>query len=320
MSARFNPPSLSPFLSLFAEMNEMSPQRLNLGNGQRGSNNGPADPGPGSTAGEGKGFLKDDAMAPGGSQPQQQQQQQLLPPTPQAPSSWASKVRAGLGSDCSPTLSGNPGVGGGLGGAAAAAGGSVSLDPAIGDGIHGLSHGMGHLGPLASSIGGGSSSTMGPVHGLDMERGMPGKSLLSTTPSASTPGVVQGLVGLGNVRGGHQDPLQQQQQQQRVGEGLGNGVGLGGQNGSGALAQDFGALEIVAGGGELGTRGAGGGQQGFDAAKNELLGDFPCVRLRGLAADTSVKDILDFFVGLGPVLDIVLEVRKIGCREEEKSR
>ncbi|CAM9328421.1 unnamed protein product, partial [Scytosiphon promiscuus] len=197
-----------------------------------------------------------------------------LPPTPQAPSSWASKVRAGLGSDCSPTLSGSAGVGGGGLGAAGGSGALGDLDPGMGDGIHGLTHGMGHLGPLASSMGGGSTSssaTMGPVHGLDMERGMPGKSLLSA-PSASAPGpagVMQGLVGLGN---------------------------------------DFGALEIV-GGGELGSRGTGVGeaQQGFDAAKNELLGDFPCVRLRGLAADTSVKDILDFFVGLGPVLDIVLE-------------
>ncbi|CAN0186156.1 unnamed protein product, partial [Hapterophycus canaliculatus] len=131
-----------------------------------------------------------------------------------------------------------------------------------------------------------------------MERGMPGKALLAT-PSASAPGpagVVQGL--------------------HRVGEGPGNGVqgvgigvgGGGGQNGSSALAQDFGTLEIV-GAGELGSRGTGTGEapQGFDATKNELLGDFPCVRLRGLAADTSVKDILDFFVGLGPVLDIVLE-------------
>jgi hypothetical protein len=42
-------------------------------------------------------------------------------------------------------------------------------------------------------------------------------------------------------------------------------------------------------------------------AKEDLLGTFPCVKLRGLALETSVKDVLDFFVGLGPVLDIVLQ-------------
>jgi hypothetical protein len=42
-------------------------------------------------------------------------------------------------------------------------------------------------------------------------------------------------------------------------------------------------------------------------AKEDLLGTFPCVKLRGLALEASVKDVLDFFVGLGPVLDIVLQ-------------
>jgi hypothetical protein len=42
-------------------------------------------------------------------------------------------------------------------------------------------------------------------------------------------------------------------------------------------------------------------------AKEDLLGTFPCVELRGLALETSVRDVLDFFVGLGPVLDIVLQ-------------
>jgi hypothetical protein len=42
-------------------------------------------------------------------------------------------------------------------------------------------------------------------------------------------------------------------------------------------------------------------------AKEDLLGTFPCVKLRGLALETSVKDVLDFFVSLGPVLDIVLQ-------------
>lgn len=102
-----------------------------------------------------------------------------------------------------------------------------------------------------------------------------------------------------------------------MGNGAAQGVRQGeegGLNGSGALAQDFAALEIGRDGGLGAPRGAGTGTltgevlQGFDASKDELLGDFPCVRLRGLAADTSVKDILDFFVGLGPVLDIVLEV------------
>ena len=296
----------------------------------------------GGAGGRGKGLANGEATVVSGSQ--------QLPPAPQPPSSWASKVRAGLGSDNSPILAGSTGdasSGGGGGGSGLAAGSGVlggmssgDLDPGVGEGIQGLSHshGMGHLGPLASSIGGGA---MGPVHGLDMEGGMPGRSLQPSAPaSAPAPGEVQGLVqglvgavgmGLGGVGGGHQDPLQLQQHQQqhqhqqqqqaglRSGGGLGNGAGQGarqgdedGLNGTGALAQDFTALDIGKEGGLGAPRGAGTGtgeaQQGFDASKDELLGDFPCVRLRGLAADTSVKDILDFFVGLGPVLDIVLEV------------
>lgn len=311
--------------------------------------------------GGGKVLLNGEVTPGLGGVQQQQQQQQLLPPVPQPPSSWASKVRAGLGSDSSPTLAGSAGSGssgGGVSGLGPAGdrtllgvGDMTSgvLDPGgVGEGIQGLPHGMGHhLGPLASSIGGGGA--MGPVHGLDMEGGMPGRAVQQSAASSTPgPGLVQGLVGSvgiglgGGVGGPHQDPLQQQQQQPQQaglrvgGEGLGNGVqglraGDGRRlNGSGALAQqqdfataqDFAALEIGGGGGgSLGSRGAGAGdakQQGFDASKNELLGDFPCVRLRGLAADTSVKDILDFFVGLGPVLDIVLEVsnyssRRSGC-------
>ncbi|CAN0054412.1 unnamed protein product, partial [Laminaria digitata] len=172
------------------------------------------------------------------------------------------------------------------------------LDPAVGEGMQGLPHSIGHLGQL------GSNGGMGPVHGLDMEGGMPGRAM---QPSSSAPG--GGMV-VGGPRGG---------------EGLGNGPqgggvpgggvsDVGGREGSGALAQDFAALDM--GGGALGSgsAGRGGEVQGFDASRDELLGDFPCVRLRGLAADTTVKDILDFFVGLGPVLDIVLES---GAKEDE---
>ncbi|CAM9302909.1 unnamed protein product, partial [Pylaiella littoralis] len=318
---------------------------------QQGQNGTAEDPGVGAAAGGGGKVLLNGEVTPGlGGVQQQQQQQQLLPPVPQPPSSWASKVRAGLGSDSSPTLAGSAGSGssgGGVSGLGPAGdrtllgvGDMTSgvLDPGgVGEDIQGLPHGMGHhLGPLASSIGGGGA--MGPVHGLDMEGGMPGRAVQQSAASSTPgPGLVQGLVGSvgiglgGGVGGPHQDPLQQQQQQPQQaglrvgGEGLGNGIqglraGDGRRlNGSGALAQqqdfataqDFAALEIGGGGGgSLGSRGAGAGdakQQGFDASKNELLGDFPCVRLRGLAADTSVKDILDFFVGLGPVLDIVLE-------------
>lgn len=232
-------------------------------------------------------------------------QQQQPPP----PSSWAAKVRAGLGSDNSPTLgsaAGGLGGGGGIGDM-----NSGEMDPVVGEGMQGLPRGMGHLGPLAA---GGS---MGPVHGLDMEGGMPGKAVHPSVGPGQGPGSkgMVGAVGMGlGGSSGHQDSLQQGGQR-----GVGNGAqglsgmtpgGGSGVEGSGALAQDFASLGM--GGGALGAGSAsvGGGQQGFDASKDDLLGDFPCVRLRGLAADTSVKDILDFFVGLGPALDIVLEVRR----------
>lgn len=143
---------------------------------------------------------------------------------------------------------------------------------------------------------------------------------------------------------GH-SPLQQQQHRglgvgrADAGIGVGDGAstrggmpGAGGAGSSGerggTLSQDFAGLDLGVGGGvgvatplsAPGSRsnsfggasvGAGSGA-GFEACKDDLLGDFPCVRLRGLATDTSVKDILDFFVGLGPVLDIVLEV-SVAC-------
>ncbi|CAM9549698.1 unnamed protein product, partial [Ectocarpus fasciculatus] len=287
------------------EMDDMITQH-HVGNGHLGLNGPAADVGvvaAGTPAGDEKALLNGIARTAAA----EQQKHDLLPPAPQAPSSWASKVRAGIGSESSPTLSGNGGGSGGVGGGGGGGGnglgpsggggdtlgGIVSgdLDTGVGEGIQGLPHGIGHLGPLASSLGGGA---MGPVHGLDMEGGMPGRALMTPPAPARGSGVVQGLVGAGLDNGG----------QATIGL-----EGGGGANGSGALTQDFAGLEIGGGGGTLGARGTGTGeaQKGFDASKGELLGDFPCVRLRGLAADTSVKDILDFFVGLGPVLDIVLE-------------
>ncbi|CAN0234467.1 unnamed protein product, partial [Ectocarpus sp. 4 AP-2014] len=287
------------------EMDDMITQH-HVGNGHQGLN-GPAADGGVVAAGEPSGDEKALLNGVARTAAAEQQKHELLPPAPQAPSSWASKVRAGIGSESSPTLSGNGGGSGGVGGGGGGRGGDGmgpsrgggdalgaivpgDLDPGVGEGIQGLPHGIGHLGPLASSLGGGA---MGPVHGLDMEGGMPGRALMTPSAPARGSGVVQGLVGAGLGNGG-----------QAIG--LEDG---GGANGSGVLTQDFAGLEIGGGGSALGARGTGTGeaQKGFDASKDELLGDFPCVRLRGLAADTSVKDILDFFVGLGPVLDIVLE-------------
>lgn len=284
-----------------------------VGNGHQGLN-GPAAEGgvvaAGAPVGDEKALLNGVARTATA----EEQKHELLPPAPQAPSSWASKVRAGIGSESSPTLSGNGGGSGGVGGGggdgmgSSGGGGdtlgaivSGDLDAGVGEGMQGLPHGIGHLGPLASSLGGGA---MGPVHGLDMEGGMPGRALMTPPAPARGSGVVQGLVGAGLGNGGQAIELE----------------GGGGANGSGALTQDFAGLEIGGVGGSLGARGTrtGEARKGFDASKDELLGDFPCVRLRGLAADTSVKDILDFFVGLGPVLDIVLEVTTLGSDRDVK--
>ena len=246
--------------------------------------------------------------------------QQPLHPTTPPPSSWASKVRAGLGSDNSPTLTGASGGGIGVGSVGDLTPGEMDTGTGvgIGEGMQGLPRSMGHLGSLATG------GNMGPVHGLDMEGGMPGRAMpqSSSGPDAGGNKGAVGAVGMvvGGARG-HHDNLHQGQQQgslhrgpeilgngARRGSGVGAGMpGIDG-DGSAALAQEFSALEI---GASLASAVSGRGSdgQGFDAAKDELLGDFPCVRLRGLSADTSVKDILDFFVGLGPVLDIVLEVR-----------
>lgn len=244
--------------------------------------------------------------------------QQSLPPATPPPSSWASKVRAGLGSESSPTLTGAPGGSMGAGGVGDLASGEIDSGVVVGEGIQGLPHSLGHLGPLTT---GGS---MGPVHGLDMNGGMPGRAM-PPTPSGSESGGTKSAIGavgmaVGAARG--QDNLQQGQQQgsihrgpemlgngARRGSGVGSGIPVIDGEGSAALAQEFSTLDI--GGASLGPSAVGRGSdaQGFDATKDELLGDFPCVRLRGLAGDTSMKDILDFFVGLGPVLDVILEVR-----------
>lgn len=244
--------------------------------------------------------------------------QQPLPPATPPPSSWASKVRAGLGSESSPTLTGVSGGSMGAGGVGDLASGELDSGVGVGEGIQGLPHSLGHLGSLTT---GGS---MGPVHGLDMNGGMPGRAM-PPTPSGSESGGTKSAIGavgmaVGGARG--QDNLQQGQQQgsmhrgpevlgngARRGSGVGTGISVIDGEGSAALAQEFSTLDI--GGASLGSSAVGRGSdaQGFDATKDELLGDFPCVRLRGLAGDTSMKDILDFFVGLGPILDVILEVR-----------
>lgn len=287
-----------------------------LGNGQ--TVNGPAGAARGSGGGGGASTLNGANGDGNGAATPSTSGQQSLPPVTPPPSSWASKVRAGLGSESSPTLTGAPGGSVGAGGVGDLTSGEIDSGVVVGEGIQGLPHSLGHLGPLTT---GGS---MGPVHGLDMNGGMPGRAM-PPTPSGSESGGTKSAIGavgmaVGGARG--QDNLQQGQQQgsihrgpevlgngTRRGSGVGTGMPVLDGEGSAALAQEFSALEIA--GASLGSSAVGRGSdaQGFDASKDELLGDFPCVRLRGLAGDTSVKDILDFFVGLGPVLDIILEVR-----------
>ncbi|CAM9775103.1 unnamed protein product, partial [Sphacelaria rigidula] len=96
----------------------------------------------------------------GGHQQQQQQQQQQQPPAPPPPSSWAAKVRAGLGSD-------SPTVGGATGGAAAGMGSigdmclsANEMDPAVTTASLSFGHLSGGIGPRP-----------GPIHGLSMEAG-----------------------------------------------------------------------------------------------------------------------------------------------------
>ncbi|CAM9984089.1 unnamed protein product, partial [Discosporangium mesarthrocarpum] len=111
-----------------------------------------------------------------------------------------------------------------------------------------------------------------------------------------------GIVSRGGGSRGHQLPLQQ-------GDGGGGLIRVGSQGGMGAGSSLSSEGAGVEGPGGLadGFSGLSLNSSGFESSKDELLGAFPCVRLRGLAPDTTVKDILDFFVGLGPVLDIVLE-------------
>lgn len=324
--------SVKPLLHCLTELDEISSQHNNqisrgglgggaggggggaetsFGNGQGQGLNIPV----GGVRGLGEGMLNGVNNANGdvGAVPVGARQQQPPPPATPPPSSWASKVRAGLGSDSNPALVVAAGIGD--------MGPSGEIDPRVGNGIHGLSRGMGHLGQLTTSGVGGTG--MGPVHGLDMEGGMPGESMQSPISVRGAVGGVNGGVGavgmaLGGVIRSHRDP-----NVQLAGADLGNGAQTGGldvgvRDGSGGLVQDFVALAI--GSGALGGSESVGRVevQGFDACKDELLGNFPCVRLRGLAADTSVKDILDFFVGLGPVLDIVLEVRQLSCCYEIK--
>ncbi|KAG5175460.1 hypothetical protein JKP88DRAFT_203579 [Tribonema minus] len=82
-----------------------------------------------------------------------------------------------------------------------------------------------------------------------------------------------------------------------------------------------GGLEMDGGGGHDYGGGNGGAHaaaavaltgDGFENSKEYTLGLFPCVRLSGLAATTSVNDVMMFFTGLGPVLDIVLDPARSG--------
>lgn len=133
---------------------------------------------------------------------------------------------------------------------------------------------------------GGSLMTEQPVHIHPRQLRLPmtGHSILmgggiaghdSHTPTGS--GLVNALGSTGI--NGYDSSLHEQRQHLH----LGNGAALGGAN-------------IVSG-------------LEYEELKDELLGVFPCVRLKKLSPETTLKDVMEFFSGLGAVLDVVFERR-----------